>query len=43
MFTLALRKYEPFLGLFALQCHMRNVMANAMRHETGYHENQINM
>ena len=28
MFTLALRKFEPFLGLFALQCHMRNVVLN---------------
>jgi len=26
MFTLALRKFEPVLVLFALQCHMRNVM-----------------
>jgi len=25
MFTLALCKFEPVLGLFALQCHMRNV------------------
>jgi len=28
MFTLALRKFEPVLGLFALQCHMRNVSYN---------------
>jgi len=24
MFTLALRKFELVLGLFALQCHMQN-------------------
>jgi len=28
MFTLALSKFEPVLGLFALQCHMRNVSLN---------------
>jgi len=32
MFTLALCKFEPVLGLFALQCHMRNVSTNFMRH-----------
>jgi len=30
MFTLALRKFEPLLGLFALQCHMRNVSNKAL-------------